>query len=199
MLKSAVRSASVCTLRSSAASHSDAQAGLPDLGYVTIQMSLLRKEKPAISSILPLQNGGSRTPSNSKYLLSNSIGVLGVSASLSAIVDTSRQGQNSNCARWRELLLSFCQVKLLIKSARRIIVSFFFFFSCVAPWYWSSLQKRVTANQPGEKWRNARGPPHQDQSVRAPVKEGRYNTANMQREKERDPHKGVWPLQDVNF
>lgn len=54
-------------------------------------MSLLLREKLAISSIFPLQKGGSRTPSNSKYLLSNSIGVLGVSASLSAILDTSRQ------------------------------------------------------------------------------------------------------------
>lgn len=54
-------------------------------------MSLLLREKLAISSIFPLQKGGSRTPSNSKYLLSNSIGVLGVSASLSAIVQTSRQ------------------------------------------------------------------------------------------------------------
>lgn len=54
-------------------------------------MSLLLSEKLAISSIFPLQKGGSRTPSNSKYLLSNSIGVLGVSASLSAILETSRQ------------------------------------------------------------------------------------------------------------
>lgn len=55
-------------------------------------MSLLLREKLAISSIFPLQKGGSRTPSNSKYLLSNSIGVLGVSASLSAISSkTSRQ------------------------------------------------------------------------------------------------------------
>lgn len=58
---------------------------VPDLGYVTIHMSLLLKEKLAISSILPLQNGGSRTPWYSKYLLSYSIGVLGVSTSLSAI------------------------------------------------------------------------------------------------------------------
>lgn len=50
-------------------------------------MSLLLREKLAISSIFPLQKGGSRTPSYSKYLLSNSIGVLGVSASLSAIVE----------------------------------------------------------------------------------------------------------------
>lgn len=49
-------------------------------------MSLPLREKSAISSIFPLQKGGSRTPSNSKYLLSNSMGVLGVSASLSAIV-----------------------------------------------------------------------------------------------------------------
>lgn len=54
-------------------------------------MSLLLREKLAISSIFPLQKGGSRTPSNSKYLLSNSIGVLGVSASLSAILEMSRQ------------------------------------------------------------------------------------------------------------
>ncbi len=54
-------------------------------------MSLLLREKLAISSIFPLQKGGSRTPSNSKYLLSNSIGVLGVSASLSAILEVSRQ------------------------------------------------------------------------------------------------------------
>ncbi|MEQ2193800.1 hypothetical protein XENOCAPTIV_014396 [Xenoophorus captivus] len=59
-------------------------------------MSLLLREKLEISSIFPLQKGGSRTPSNSKYLLSNSIGVLGVSASLSAILDTLRQCKVDN-------------------------------------------------------------------------------------------------------
>lgn len=65
---------------------SDVCVLIPDLGYVTIHMSLLLNEKLAISSILPLQKGGSRTPWYSKYLLSYSIGVLGVSTSLSAIV-----------------------------------------------------------------------------------------------------------------
>lgn len=39
-----------------------------------------------ISSIFPRQKGGRRTPLYSKYLLSNSPGVLGVSHSLSAIL-----------------------------------------------------------------------------------------------------------------
>ncbi len=66
--------------------YSDMCVLIPDLGYVTIHMSLLLNEKLAISSILPLQKGGSRTPWYSKYLLSYSIGVLGVSTSLSAIL-----------------------------------------------------------------------------------------------------------------
>lgn len=47
----------------------------------------------AISSIFPLQKGGKRMPSNSKYLLSYSIGVLGVLTSPSAIV---RRQKNSS-------------------------------------------------------------------------------------------------------
>lgn len=64
-------------------------------------MSLLLREKLEISSIFPLQKGGSRTPSNSKYLLSNSIGVLGVSASLSAIVQrTDTEDGADGAAGW---------------------------------------------------------------------------------------------------
>lgn len=59
---------------------------------MTIQTSLSLTGKLAISSIFPRQKGGSRTPLYSKYLLSNSPGVLGVSASLSAILFPAGRG-----------------------------------------------------------------------------------------------------------
>lgn len=76
-------------------------------------MSLLLREKLAISSILPLQKGGSRTPSNSKYLLSNSIGVLGVSASLSAILETScqRKKRKTRPPAWILRFSAFYRIK----------------------------------------------------------------------------------------
>lgn len=131
-------------------------APLPDFGYVTIHMSLLLREKLAISSIFPLQKGGSRTPSNSKYLLSNSIGVLGVSASLSAIVETSRQcrKKKTRTPTWTAL----CTCGLMYLKVRRWW-----------PW-WGCLKQRCFAsgccgsrrraeeltNGATEKWCNTR-------------------------------------------
>lgn len=65
---------------------------------MTIQTSLSLTGKLAISSILPRQKGGSRTPLYSKYLLSNSPGVLGVSASLSAILSPVRRASGGRGA-----------------------------------------------------------------------------------------------------
>lgn len=142
-------------------------------------MSLLLREKLAISSIFPLQKGGSRTPSNSKYLLSNSIGVLGVSASLSAILETSRQCKNNKTRTPTRTVFCFLGVFLikdegdgdegdLICPSLR---------DAEARRRWTSWP---AANRAGEKWCNARarvpasGPPSPGPRMRAPAEERLY-------------------------
>lgn len=122
-------------------------------------MSLLLSEKLAISSIFPLQKGGSLSPSNSKYLLSNSIGVLGVSASFSAMIETSRQRRTRKHAQPHEpfhkytiqigfgsLLWSDC----LFETPLSVTVG------CWALMVHGRRRRWPTANQAAEKWCNAR-------------------------------------------
>lgn len=139
-------------------------------------MSLLLSEKLAISSIFPRQKGGSRTPSNSKYLLSNSIGVLGVSASLSAILETSRQCNDNKTRTPTRTVFCFGfflegeddgdEADLMCPSLR----------DAEAGRRWTS---RPTANQAGEKWCNARARlpasgPLSPGWMRTPAKEKRF-------------------------
>lgn len=140
-------------------------------------MSLLLREKLAISSIFPLQKGGSRTPSNSKYLLSNSIGVLGVSASLSAILETSRQCRNNKTRTPTRTVFFFFPIKEDEDDGDEAELSCPTLRGGDVRRRWTSWS---AANHAGEKWCNARarvpasGPLSPGPRMRAPAEEERF-------------------------